>query len=247
MLVQTLDEARNIADKNVQSLLAEGPERYRWGVYDSHIDSYNDESFYGILPEPLSQILGNKALQTPGRELVVVDLMASTRGLRSLARILKSDFGCSMKGVAVSLTDDRSEAVKSKDAGFGIKHIAADLGKDTTWKKLTEAVPNGTADYIVSAGVGGLSYLPHHRDYYIATMQRLWGMLRPEGGVMTIEVPDNKRLAMVGIGSLFRATFSWQQQGIFAKSTSSAYTSVIHIERNPSNPAELPRCDLMVS
>ncbi|MBP7858187.1 hypothetical protein KA016_03935 [Candidatus Saccharibacteria bacterium] len=211
------------------------------------LDSYNDESFYGILPEPLSQILGKKALQTPGRELVVVDLMASTGGLRSLARILKSDFGCSMKGVTVSLTDDRSEAVKIKDAGLGIQHIAADLGQDATWDRLSSAVPNGMADYIVSAGVGGLSYLPHHRDYYTSVMQRLWGMLRPEGGAMTIEVPSNKRLAMVGIGSLFRATFTWQQQGISVISASPGSTSVIHIERNPSNPAELPRCDLMVS
>lgn len=213
-----------------------------WEVYESHIDAYAANSFLGIIGNnPLSHRIGKRA-QEADRPLVIVDLMATTAGVRSLAQIVNDKFERQISGISVSLTYDRSGRTKKIDDSLGITHITGDLGRGLVWAELKNELRARTVDYLLSAGIGGINTLPKHRIYYAGVLRRMWRMLNPEDGTMVLEIPRESFLQQAGLPGIHEICDAWIARDICAVASTGPYHSALYIERKPDDPVELPEC-----
>lgn len=235
LIHQTLPEAVELASRRVESVLARGSEADYWRVYGSAIDSYREALGRVIGSESLVTRMGKRALAIENRPLVVVDLMATTAGVRSLAQATSAR----VNGIAVSLTDDRTDRQKATDEKLGVRHLAGDLGNSATWRNLRNMLAGEKADYIISSGVGGLHYLPRHPQFYAGVLNRMWGMLHPDEGTMMLEVPADGELRSVGVPPIEQVGMDLQEQGICAFARHGPLSSALYIERGLSDPQVL--------
>lgn len=111
---------------------------------------------------------------------IVVDLLAPTNALRGLFRDLGKD---GARGIAVSLSDQRTPREKRTDESLGVSHVSGDLSAIATWNKLEEELGEQKADLIVERGIAGCNFLPKNELYLLFAMRRIWKMLSSDSGV----------------------------------------------------------------
>ncbi len=115
---------------------------------------------------------------------IVIDLLAPTRTITGLFGSLRKD---EARGIAVSLSDQRTRREKRLDGTLGITHVSGNLSDIATWKKLEEELGNQKADLIIERGVGGCRYLPKNDLYLLFALRRIWNMLSSNDGTFFAE------------------------------------------------------------
>lgn len=128
---------------------------------------------------------------------VGIDLLALPYALRHLKH---EEFGTTgFRGLSVSYSDTRTDIVKDEDTQLGISHLPGNLRTSKTWNEMVQWAGEGNVDFIMERGFGGLHYISNGAGYYRAAGARLWTMLKPDGGMMVIQLPSRGYLTENGI------------------------------------------------
>lgn len=164
-----------------------------WWVYGSSYENYlKDFMEVQAFPDEIINRLRQK------EKPVVIDLLASTGALRSLAQTLKPT---KFKGLAVGFHDSRDPDEINEDLSNGIEYIAGDLSDRTTWDKIDAWLGEEKADFIMSRAVGGLHRLPTNLGFAGHAIHRVWNALNPENGIAILQIPPAYDLGLNGIPS----------------------------------------------
>lgn len=204
--------------------------REDWPSYDSGLTSY-ENTFSGVLDgQSIPGLLRDRA------EPLAIDLMASSTALFDISS--SGIVGRGFRGISVSLGDNRCEFEVQLNHERGIDHVTGDLSYPSTWNTLTRAMDNRRADLVMSRALWGLNTIPNHPVYYRQTMSRLWNILKPDGGIMLIQILPSHAEA---------GTTEWvrelRNQGINARLAQDATTKnywVLRIDRKHKSPDHLP-------
>lgn len=115
---------------------------------------------------------------------VVLDLMASSDSLANLFDVVgvRSGFG-----LAVSLLDKRDVDKKERDKKLGIKQLAGNLQRASTWVHIQRELEGRKADLIMERAVGGLGFLSADMNLCAALMKRAWKMLNEKRGMLLVQ------------------------------------------------------------
>lgn len=172
-------------------------------------------------------------------EPVVVDFFSFPDAIRSLlSPVKKNSPDTQTTGVSVSISDPRIEKVKRDDTKLGITHMAGDLADINTWKSVGTMLGNKKADLVLERGYAGTSYIPHEKTFFLLTMQQIWNILNPQGGVALID------FSYLGESVSQEEAKQWcemlRTQGVHAKSSGRA----LRLTRQEDSPAILPRMKL---
>jgi hypothetical protein len=176
-------------------------------------------------------------------EPVAIDLMAHPATLSELLRKAKrpDGFGIAVQYGPVPLAEH--------DPNTNITLVTGDLAFSRTWREVRMALDKRRADLIIERSMAGIDNLPRHSAFYGAAMNRLWHMLKPDGGVMLIQGPVRAVVAQVGLGHTDDVIASWARllfENNIDVSMSGACSHdflVIKLERHPESPATLPMLD----
>lgn len=82
---------------------------------------------------------------------------------------------------------------------MGIRHLTGDLSMSSTWKKLIDELAGEKADLILERGGMGVQYVPFDERFYGYVLNRLWGIVSEDGGVILIQGPTTHALRQTGI------------------------------------------------
>jgi hypothetical protein len=202
----------------------------KWGIYDSPVYDY-EITFSPILGRSrISDLLKYKP--SP----VVVDLMASSRALRTLFRDLpqRDTFG-----IALSIGSVRTKKEKSMDKARGIRVVNGNLNRPRTLERARKLLGGRKVDLVMARPVAGLDHLINHPLNYAVIGRKLWSML-DENGAMLLQLPAASVLKNANID-----IDSWVElmntRGIEARWDGSTGGKVtLFVRRNPSSPDVLP-------
>lgn len=127
----------------------------------------------------------------------IIDFMASTDAVRSLARGLLRNVD--VHGIAVGFSDRRTDEEKEQDTTLGISFVPGNLNKGKTWNDITEKLNGKKADLIMERGYGGLHYIPTDRRYQRVALGKMWNMLGSENSMLIVQTPPQYVLEKRGI------------------------------------------------
>jgi hypothetical protein len=153
----------------------------KWTVNNSQIADY--ERFFS----PVTTRVGDMSIVSlvKGRKApVVVDVMSDLGATRSLLNEIADN---SKFGLAVGLSDNRSEDVKSMDHGSGMEQVAGDVLRPGTWAKIQKVLGGRKVHVFMQRSYGGLGFLPRDRDILAVLMGKMWSMLSQDQGTLLIQ------------------------------------------------------------
>ncbi len=153
----------------------------KWSTYGEHFSSY-DKSFNGVLERSIHTLLRKK------KSLKIIDFMGPSGTIATLfERFPKKP----MFGVAVSLSDLRSDEERKRDERLNVKQTSGDILKSSTWDQIEEQLQGHKADLIMERAHAGFWCIPVSLRLYAILLNRAWGLLSEETGVLIAEVPTH--------------------------------------------------------
>lgn len=149
-----------------------------WNVRDARQYPYG-ASFAEVIPGFTLSYLVEESRQKTGKGLVL-DFMGYGQVLRDLPLT---------GGLAVALSDPRSEEAKQYDAKRNIDFVEGNVFKRSTWNRMQQWLDKQPTkdkkfDLILSRPVRGLDDLTGHKGANIVLLQRGWQMLSFHDGVL---------------------------------------------------------------
>jgi hypothetical protein len=136
----------------------------QWGIED-----YKEVlQTSGLLKGPVSDLLRDKPFP------VVVDIMGSADTIASLFLYFP---GRPKLGLAVALEDRRSARKKASDKKHGVKQIAGDILKSSTWDEIKNKLHGHKADIIFERGLAGLKCIPKDPRFCAMLLNKAWSFL----------------------------------------------------------------------
>lgn len=199
----------------------------RWGIHDSLIRDYDDTFEWVLEGESIIDMVSKKSFP------VVIDLMAPTGTLRDLfGKILvQKKFG-----LAVSLSDQRSNRDKRVDKQLGIEHVDGDILNMKTWRKIEKKLKGKKVDLIVERGLGGLTHITKDERVHFLLFQRAWDLLKEEGGIMLLEVPQ----VYAGYTTNVKEWIAHLREKGIKVVDDFEFNGVLKIVKTPDSPKKLP-------
>lgn len=184
-------------------------EKY-WTIYDSGFETYLSDFSKGANANLLrARIDFLKQKPRP----VIIDLMSSPAAIRSL---YGSPFNFkNLSGLAVGISDQRSDGHRQLDESLGISTVQGDLRLSETWDQIANWLKRRKADLIIERGYGGLYHVPTYLPYYQVVIPRLWNMLSANEGMMVLLSPPKSTLKKRGI-IIDEWIAAFSKRGIFA-------------------------------
>lgn len=160
---------------------------------------------------------------------IIIDLLSSTHAIKSVI----SDFDIGQtRGIAVSLSDHRSEEEILQERALGLTHISGDLSGIKTWNGLKEELDGEKADLVIERGLSGCDYLPENGLYFLFVARRIWNMLSSNDGTF---ISDQ----LIGISS-YREVNEWikraRTKGVDVRQLGGLFKMVKH----KNSPTALP-------
>lgn len=159
--------------------------------FSSYLDDFRPADKNGVIDETIEK------LKTQCASPIIIDLLATPAALHDLRLSLLG--GRKIKGMSVSLTDQRDTPTRNYDDEQGISITTGNLREDETWSRIQAWLGPDKADLIVERGYGGLKQLPSNSEFGLAAIQKIWSFLSPEGGLAMIQVPPERALRRLGI------------------------------------------------
>lgn len=199
----------------------------KWSTYGEHFSAY-DKSFNGVLERSIHALLRKK------KSLKIIDFMGPSEAITTLfERFPKKP----MFGVAVSLSDLRSDGERKRDARLNVKQTSGDILKSSTWDQIEEQLQGYKADLIMERAHAGFWCIPVSLRLYAILLNRAWGLLSEENGVLIAEVPTLFQSEAKRIIDSFR-----KNNEMDASTGKSLYDGGLYIKmvKTPNSPKKLP-------
>lgn len=229
------DRAREI--KNAESTVKKGEGEQEWTVYGSGEKSYS-ETFKPILEhldggpyKDFNDYIDNRGKQ--GKGTFTVDFMGDGQFLRELPGI--------EGGIAVTLSDNRDDETKLKDASRNISVIEGDIQSLQTWMKISAALQaqgkTSGADLIVCRGVGGLNGIPEEMGEKL--LDRAWGKVNRDKGLLLTQMPEGWDMSKEWNEALKiskqRVNYQWQRNPIMYREHAQPAIGLIKTDTSPKS------------
>ncbi|MBI2011825.1 hypothetical protein HYS91_03580 [Candidatus Daviesbacteria bacterium] len=163
-----------------------------WGARRSSLISIQ-VFFMGVLSLPIKTHL--EMFKAPGEQIYGLDLMGEAEHLRDL----------NVRGLGVTVIDDRSRATKLEDNERGITIIGtkfdpeakkiielSDIFSGRTRRRIRRYIKDNEIpgfDLITCRPLGAISLVPKDVNTAFYLVQFMWGLLNPEYGLLLTEVP----------------------------------------------------------
>jgi hypothetical protein len=198
----------------------------RWDCYGKKIDDY-DKSFQGVLKRKHT-----KDLLKGKKDSIVIDLMAPSDAVSSLLKHLS---GKKKFGLAISLEDLRSAKQKKRDLKSNVIQLPGDILESSTWKKIEDQLQGRKANLIMARPIGGYDCIPKDSRIYAALLNKAWGLLNKDGGILLVEVLTDFYSQTGKMVNEFRKNGIEVSDGM-----SLGHTYSMKIVRAPNSPDKLP-------
>src|SRR3989344_4319961 len=167
----------------------------KWKVPFSGSLEYSNR-FYGVLSEYMRTNKINIASSEMRLQINLLRLFANNRIRQGKkARVLDvmsyGEVMCDLGvgGVAIALTDGRTEEMKQYDSENGINFIKGDVLSSRTWNTLDRIYPEGGLfDFILCKPDGALTKIPSKHEIYAYLLGRMYPHLTQDNGILLSEV-----------------------------------------------------------
>ena len=205
-------------------------------------------NFFSILNSPVTEYERTFAQVLQGKKLVdliknrsvpvVIDLLSPPGTVYEL--LLPFSEG---RGLAVSLPDhDIQKEFEHTYGADNVKWLHEDVTRSKTWVDIKKWLKGDKADLIMERGKGGLGSLPENSMFYQDLLNKAWGNLSTESGILLFELPPKTFLLHKGI-PIDDWVKKLQEKNIDVKYDDGGYTAntgKIMITRTLQSPTTLP-------
>lgn len=212
-----------------------------WGLYNSTVEDYERRNFRNLLGRDLlfrrKHIVDFIKQRT---DPVVIDLMAPSGTLESLFEKIRDK---PKFGLAVSLSDSRSDSQKAKDEKLGIKQLEGDIMLSQTWDEIKHLLNGRKADVIMERAEDGLNYLPRNERLYAILLNKAWKLLSDNNGMLLIQCPDSMVKSVnlkKWIECLNKVGINCKSNQIYGHRGYKGFIGHLKIVKTPNSPKELP-------
>lgn len=233
-----LERNRTYRDREQQA-----GENDAWYVFRSPMRDY-ERTFADLFPGETNPIYHFKERRRERHEpIIALDLMSDGQALRSFLP---------ERGLAVTLTDQRTELEKSFDQSY-IDMINGDVLDMRVWNKVISWVrqhgdSTGKFNLILGRGEGALEGLPNDPALLYLLVERLYELLSSDGGMMVVQLPRDTHASLDGWSKKLSALDGLEVVHslieVIAGKEQAAHYPKLKIIKHTKAPTELPPLQL---